>query len=392
MSPEGFTAPGLDRLRDTFETILNEPCEVGGAFSVSRGGRMVVDLWGGRLSERADRPWRQDTIQMIFSGSKGICAILFLVLLDREVVDIDQRVSDIWPEFAANGKGEFTIRDVLNHRVGLPAFDVDVEVHDLADERQLAALLARQKSLWPRTSARLTYHPLTFGTLLAEIVRRLLGRSIGEVLESEIVTPLGLDLRIGALSDAVVRCAELHPTQAFIDEFDALLATSDVLSRAYGNPSLFQTPLIWNAPDYLAYEIPAINACGSARSIAALYADVCQGANGTSKLLSSARRVEQMVQADVEDLDPHAPALEDLVGAGASQLRFAQGFELQTSLMSFGPSADAFGHTGAGGSVHGAWPALGIGFSFCTNTLRPQAADDRAKRLLATLHEAVVGP
>ena len=54
-----------------------------------------------------------------------------------------------------------------------------------------------------------------------------------------------------------------------------------------------------------------------------------------------------------------------------------------------GPVSDAFGHTGAGGGSHGAWPALRTGFSFLTADLRSQDADRRAADVLAALHGVV---
>ena len=71
-------------------------------------------------------------------------------------------------------------------------------------------------------------------------------------------------------------------------------------------------------------------------------------------------------------------------------LRFGPtGFELAGTPSELGPAPDAFGHTGSGGSSHGAWPALATGFSYVTADLRPEADDGRAGALLHALHEAV---
>ena len=69
---------------------------------------------------------------------------------------------------------------------------------------------------------------------------------------------------------------------------------------------------------------------------------------------------------------------------------YGVGFELQTELQRFGPPANAYGHTGSGGSTHGAWPDERVGFSYVTNELRREAGDDRSRRLLSALHEVVV--
>src|SRR5205814_453693 len=67
------------------------------------------------------------------------------------------------------------------------------------------------------------------------------------------------------------------------------------------------------------------------------------------------------------------------------------GFGLRPDLAALGPPPDAFGHSGSGGSRHGAWPALHVGFSYAMNELRGAEEDDRARRLLDALHEAVAG-
>src|SRR5581483_7363231 len=68
---------------------------------------------------------------------------------------------------------------------------------------------------------------------------------------------------------------------------------------------------------------------------------------------------------------------------------FGVGFELQTELRTFGPADDAFGHTGSGGSRHGAWPSSRTAFSYLMTELRPEGADDRARRVLAALDQAL---
>ena len=67
--------------------------------------------------------------------------------------------------------------------------------------------------------------------------------------------------------------------------------------------------------------------------------------------------------------------------------RFGVGFQLQTDVMGYGPSADAFGHGGAGGSSHAAWPSLGVGYSYAMNLMRDSDhPDPRPKALLDALH------
>ena len=55
----------------------------------------------------------------------------------------------------------------------------------------------------------------------------------------------------------------------------------------------------------------------------------------------------------------------------------------------FGPAPDAFGHDGAGGSVHGAWPGQRVGFSYAMNLMRDDAATRDRRRSLAALLAAL---
>src|SRR5690606_20412767 len=101
------------------------------------------------------------------------------------------------------------------------------------------------------------------------------------------------------------------------------------------------------------------------------------GALGGHRLLAS-DTIAAMTQEQVRAVDP-------LVG---HQMVLGLGFQLQSDRRQFGPPASAFGHPGAGGSVHGAWPAQGIGFSYTMNQMR-DAEDARASSLLVALHGCV---
>lgn len=67
-------------------------------------------------------------------------------------------------------------------------------------------------------------------------------------------------------------------------------------------------------------------------------------------------------------------------------LVFGLGSELQDDLGTCGPERIGFGHSGAGGSVHGGWPRLGVAFSHTPCTMGAEGHDGRAQRLLTALH------
>src|SRR5690242_13615666 len=143
----------------------------------------------------------------------------------------------------------------------------------------------------------------------------------------------------------------------------------------YGDPPLGGEA--WNDPALLAVPVPAVNAVATARAVAAVYGALV-------------RRADPLLPAWAVEAarTPAAPGSDPLTGR---PLCFGPtGFELAGTPSELGPAADAFGHTGAGGSSHGAWPALHTGFSYLTADLRSEATDGRARALLAALHTAVL--
>src|SRR5438128_5656163 len=108
----GAVEPGFELVATEFSESFLERGEHGAAFAAVVDGRIVVDLWGGTADHEAAAPWREDTVQLVFSGAKGLVAVCILLLIERGQIDLDARVSDYWPEFAANGKRRLLVRHV----------------------------------------------------------------------------------------------------------------------------------------------------------------------------------------------------------------------------------------------------------------------------------------
>jgi CubicO group peptidase (beta-lactamase class C family) len=355
-------AAGYEAVAEEFRRTLEDDAGGGAAFAAVIDGELVVDLWGGSADEEV--PWREDTLQLVFSGTKGLVATCLLLLLDRGALDLDAPVARYWPEF---GKEEVLVRHVVSHTAGLPGLRRRLAVTDLLDDERMARLVAEEPLVWP-AGTRLAYHALTFGWICGELVRRIDGRSIGSFFADEVVVPLGLELWIGLPAELEPRVARLQRAADYGITF--LGDEPEPLLEALYGPLLAAFP--WNDPEFHQAEIPAANAVGTARSIALLYASL-------GKLVDE----ETLLLARTE-------LSRGLCAVTQRPCAFGVGFELQTELMALGPPEDAFGHTGSGGSRHGAWPSEGVGFSYSMNVLRSENDDGRARRLLAALHEALV--
>src|SRR5690606_24485473 len=123
--------------------------ELGAACCVYRHGEKVVDLWGGVRDRKSGDPWRADTMVVVHSATKGLAAMVLAVLHSRGMLDYDERVAAYWPEFAQAGKERITVRQLLAHQAGLYGFDEPVDAQVVADPDRLAAIMARQRPLFP---------------------------------------------------------------------------------------------------------------------------------------------------------------------------------------------------------------------------------------------------
>src|SRR5918993_3929800 len=115
----GTCDPAFSSVRDEFERNFRERGEVGAAVCVYRGGKPVVDLWGGYKDLDRTVPWEKDTIVIMNSVAKSMCAICMHILIDRGLVDFDAPVARYWPEFGAAGKEGVLVRHVLSHTCGV---------------------------------------------------------------------------------------------------------------------------------------------------------------------------------------------------------------------------------------------------------------------------------
>ncbi|HTW10585.1 MAG TPA: serine hydrolase domain-containing protein, partial [Acidimicrobiales bacterium] len=268
---DGYVAPGFEPVLAQFERNFTEHGEGGAAFAVVLGGEEIVDLWGGWADRAGARAWSADTLQIIFSGTKGLVAACALLLLDRGALDLAAPVATYWPEFAIRGKENVTVRDVLTHSAGLPGLDTPVTWQQAMDGRRMANLLADQPQSKDERAVQ-TYHALTYGWLVGEIVRRISGRSIGRFFAEEIGAPLGLDLWIGLPPTEEHRVSKVELAETWgkgATHTPEDLDNDVLLSSIAANPVRYRPESFpWNKPAWHSAEVPAVNAIGTARSLA----------------------------------------------------------------------------------------------------------------------------
>ena len=377
----GFVADGFQPVAEQFARNFSELGDVGAAFAVVRHGETVVDLWAGIAAQA--RAWAEDTLQVVFSGTKGLTATCMLMLVDRGQLELEKPVAHYWPEFAANGKERLLVRDIVSHHSGLPGITGRaLGIDDLADDRAMEALLAAQPQS-PDPNAYRCYHALTIGWLCGGVLRRIDGRSLGRFFAEEVAGPLGLDIWIGLPEAQEPRVGTLQLASDW-GPWDFGLTSeqkADPTRRSiWANPPLFPTEgLAWNRRPFHACEMPGGGGIATARSMARHYACLANGGE-----LDGVRLMRR------ETLDAGRRELNRFVDPFIGEaMAFGAAYSLQTEQGRFGPPADAFGHSGAGGSIHCAWPSQGLGLSYVMNEMRADPQDLRTRGMLKALHSVV---
>jgi CubicO group peptidase (beta-lactamase class C family) len=310
----------------------------------------------------------------------------------RGLLDYDARVADYWPEFAAQGKHDVTVRQLLAHQAGLCALDERVDARRLADHDALARILAHQRPAW-KPGARQGYHALSLGWYESALIRRVdpEGRPLGRYFADEIAAPLDLEFyfglppdlppeRVASIKGAPIVSTLMHARTMPPRMLANFAQPRSLTARTFGNPRLRGAADL-DRPAYRAVEIPAGGGIGQVRSIARAYGDL---ATGGHEMGISPETLGELTAPP----RPPTKSTRDLVLT--VEASFALGFSRPSKNFRFGTGPSAFGHPGAGGSFAFADPDSGVGFAYAPNRLGHHLRDDpREKKLRDAVFRAL---
>ncbi|SHG26545.1 serine hydrolase domain-containing protein [Streptoalloteichus hindustanus] len=389
--------PGWGKVADVFRAHFEEGDEIGAACSVYVDGRPVVNLWDGLADRKANRPWDRNTIVQVASTTKGAAAICAHLLVQRGELDLDAPVVRYWPEFGAHGKDRILVRWLLSHQAGLPIVDGPLTFEQACEWDPVIRALEAQKPLWePGTEH--SYHAVTYGYLVGEVVRRITGKSLGRFFAEEVAAPLGLSAWIGLPEEEEPRVAKFEDAAPFsAEELIAGLVASTGLDEdtviAWGKsmwtPDAVQirAGMLGGAMDpatdyfrtraWRAAEFPAANMVADAQSVARMYAATVSEVDGVRLLDPST--VETMAEVQTDRTRMHGLP-EGLDVPAHRSFYMSLGFWRSCPpLPMLGPAS--FGHPGSGGSIGFADPEAGVGFGYVTNLWNYRPDDPRAANL-----------
>lgn len=359
----GMSADGVERIWRSAIGLYRHGVYPALTVCVRRHGQVVLDRaigWarGGGPGDPRDAvrvPATPDTPFCIFSASKAVTATVVHLLAEQGRLHVDDRIADYVPELRRPRFSDITIDHVLSHRAGVPFIPRSLMDLDRLGDRDFLLGALSSMRVRSRPGAALSYHAVSGGFLLAEVVTAVTGQDIRTVLAEQILDPLSFRwTNYGAAPADHQLIAHDHATGP-----RPLPPLSTGLVRALGM-SVPELALITRDPRFLNGIVPAGNVVSTANE-ASRFMDLLR-AGGTLdgvRILHPRTIRRALVERSYHEIDR-------TLGA---PLRHASGFMLGARALGlYGPDTDeAFGHLGFTNVMAWADPRRELAVGLMTN-------------------------
>ena len=345
----------LEQVNQLFQRQVDEGLHPGAGLAVYRYGNLVLDIYGGIANTE---PVTAGTMFVLMSSTKPLTASCLYMLKERGQIAWDDLVSKHWPEFAQNGKETVTIRHIMTHRGGFPQTPESLPWTDWSDWSKVTRAMEQAIPIYTPGET-LAYHPINYGWVLAEIVRRVDGRTFDKFLAEDLAAPLGMEnTYVGLPTGLEGRVSPMH------------LMEDDADTSGYSGT--------FSRPEVLRSIVPGANGVATAGDLARFYAMMERKGSLDGATVIQPATAEEAVEFQVEGVDKS-------IGVFAQRsLGLALGDERMGK--SAGDPLKTFGHGGAGTSIGWADFDSGLAVGYITNGFRGTATNNAR---LAAVSQAV---
>lgn len=352
-----LTTPALDAaMQKAVETT-----EVGIQVAAYLDGELLIDAGAGLADPDTGLPVTTDTLFQPFSVTKAVTATALHIQVERGLVDYDATIASYWPGFAANGKQNITVRNVLTHQSGVPWMPRGVTPELQADWDWMIKGFEQMTPDFPVGTN--CYHALGWGWIIAEVIQRTdpYGRRFSQFVREEIQMPCGVtDLWFGLPATEDHRVARLVGGE-IPESTPYPMFFRGMPHEVHPSAAIFNQEVVRRTVH------PGAGIIANARSLAAHFGMLAnQGAINGHQLLS-----ERLVQSFLTPRDGND--VEDLY-LGMKVPVSAYGYYLSddTSGMIpiFSPHSPLLWMPGAGGSVGWAELDRGLGVAILHNHMQ----------------------
>jgi CubicO group peptidase (beta-lactamase class C family) len=338
----GLPAGAVEQIWGGVERLYRSGMHPAIALCLRRQGEVVLDraighARGNGPRDPADGPKRLATPEtpfVIYSASKAMTAMVVHLLDQRGLLHIDDRVCEYIPEYGIRGKHVITIAHVLAHKAGVPNLPREAFDLDRIDDREFILEVLCEAKPVVRPGRLTAYHAISGGFLLAEVVRRVTGKGIRELLAEDVLDPLGFRwTNFGVAPEDVERVGRDEVTGPPVPP-----PLSTLLTRALG-VSVDEIVRMAGDPRFLTGVVPSANVVTTANELSRFF-----------ELLRADGELDGVRVLDARTLrraTAERSYLEIDLTLGFP-FRYSAGFMLGVQWFSlYGPDTDmAFGHLG----------------------------------------------
>ena len=367
-SPEsaGLDPDRLDTLNALIELHIADGRYPGAQIAVARDGKLLRSVSFGDARTAPDAvPAGDRTLWLMFSQTKVVVTAALWQLVETGALRFTDKISDHVPEFAANGKGEITLFEVITHQGGFPSAEVPPEAWE---DHDLLRSAVSDFSLEWTPGSKVSYHGLSAHWVAAVVIEAIAGRDYRDHIRQSLLAPLGLDdeIFVGVGEDSDDRCADLH-----VIEDDVMKPSERANSRAFR-----------------AAGVPGGGGYGTATGMAALYQMMLAGGVLNGKRVLGPRVIQFATRNHTADRVDENMGMPMHRGLGPHVRGYTPAIRGLGSIA----SPATYGHGGAGTSYSWGDPESGVSFTYLTNCMAPEPWHTaRLDQVSNVVHGSIVG-
>src|ERR1700684_3371846 len=206
----GLAAKPLDHLDRLIKSHLDEGRYPGAQIALARHGKLALfRTYGDAKTDPSKVPATNDTLFLLFSQTKVLTSSTLWTLVEDGKLSFMDKVADHLPEFAARGKADITLQQVMTHQGGFPSGDVTQA--SWTDHALMRAQVCDFSLEWTPGS-RLQYHPRAAHLVQAMVLEAVTGQDYRDAIRERVIEPLGLgsEIFVGVPEARQVRCADTY--------------------------------------------------------------------------------------------------------------------------------------------------------------------------------------
>ncbi|RAI59523.1 serine hydrolase domain-containing protein [Roseicella frigidaeris] len=362
----GLDPRPLQRLCALIERHIAEGHHPGAQVALARHGRLALFRSFGRARVAPDRPADDRSLFLMYSNTKVVTAAAVWLLAEEGLLRFTDTVAQHLPGFAAHGKGEITILQLLTHQGGFPSAVVPPEI--MGDHEAVRRAVCGFTLEWTPGS-KVRYHPASAHWVAAMLIEAVTGQDFRQVIRDRLLAPLGLaeEVFVGLPEAEHGRAADIYDPPA----------EGRFPPREGEN----------HAQHHLA-GIPGGGGYGTARGMAAFYQMLAQGGVLGGVRLFSPRLIAFVTRNFTGDRIDEYMGLPMCRGLGPH----SRGEHPVVRGLGAIAHPRVFGHGGVGSSYCWADPTSGVSFAFFSNCRQTEEFHNRRMDILSNLAHAAILP